>query len=329
MEKTFDGSCSDGSGRYKITWANFNGNEPRTACTWYKLASTTRDQRFNLFEFGSPGSRRRFAHGSWATGTWVTHTWGDYPYGETDDDIQLDLEWHHACVTWDGSTMTAYHDGEPSGPFSYQHQTLQTGNAFSYWGAEDCRYPFTGKQRALVLIKGKACQVNEIQDIMSFTASSIPYGVQHNIAPATITAGLTCYTHYNARYNHGTRSADVKAYAVGASPYTYVIVGARNGASGQFLLAAVGEYDAVFAATSSQNMAYENNGAYWYYYSPKSMGFASGPAVVLGSADVQDSPSPEDRLSWHLDQRSGGYRVGTVKELNNNADYYKVVMYCN
>ena len=70
--------------------------------------------------------------------------------------------------------MTAYHDGRSSGPFSYQHQTLQTGNAFSYWGAYDCRYPFTGEQRALVLIKGKACQENEIQDIMSFTTSPSP-----------------------------------------------------------------------------------------------------------------------------------------------------------
>tara|TARA_B100000795_G_scaffold30814_1_gene20308 strand:- start:308 stop:550 length:243 start_codon:yes stop_codon:yes gene_type:complete len=34
--------------------------------------------------------------------------------------------------------------------------------------------------------------------------------------------------------------------------------------SGKFKLAAIGKYDAVFAATSSSYTAYENNGGYWY-----------------------------------------------------------------
>eukprot|EP00964_Phaeocystis_antarctica_P017296 scaffold9547_cov52-Phaeocystis_antarctica.AAC.2 len=42
--------------------------------------------------------------------------------------------------------------------------------------------------------------------------------------------------------------------------------------SGKFKLAAIGKYDAVFAATSSSYTAHENNGGYWYFYSPKSMG---------------------------------------------------------
>jgi hypothetical protein len=154
-------------------WEGFQGNEPRTACTWYKLASTTRSQAFNLFEFGSGGCFRRFAHGSWVS--WygsgaLTHTWCHHPY--TPNDIELDLEWHHACVTWDGSTMTAYYDGElTSGPYSYRHATLNTGKDFNYWGAYDCRFSFRGEQKDLVLIKGKACQAHEIQDIMSWTGN--------------------------------------------------------------------------------------------------------------------------------------------------------------
>ena len=147
---------------------------------------------------------------------------------------------------------------------------------------------------------------------------------------ATLTAGLTCTTIYNSPYAHATLAGNVKRYAVGASPYAYVILGARLGASGNFILAAVGDYDAVFAATSSTRTAYMNNGVYWYFYSPKSMGFAASPAVTLNSADVQTDPRSEDRLSWHLDQGSlGGFRVGTTTSLNGDQRYYKVVMYCN
>tara|TARA_B100000795_G_scaffold202216_1_gene155965 strand:+ start:310 stop:537 length:228 start_codon:yes stop_codon:yes gene_type:complete len=50
--------------------------------------------------------------------------------------------------------------------------------------------------------------------------------------------------------------------------------------SGKFKLAVIGKYDAVFAATSSSFTTYENNGVYWYFYSPKSMGFASTNMVT-------------------------------------------------
>ena len=157
---------------------------------------------------------------------------------------------------------------------------------------------------------------------------SIPYGVQRNIAEATITGGFSsCDTYYNEPYSHATQSDDVRT--VGASTYTHVILGARYGASGQFLLAAVGEYDAVFAATSSTTTAYENNGVYWYFYPSKSIGFASDASVSLNTADTKDSPGSEDRLSWHLDVAAGGYRVGTTKYLNSDTAHYKVVMYCN
>ena len=160
-------------------------------------------------------------------------------------------------------------------------------------------------------------------------------GIQQNIPVATLTAGLTCTTIYNSPYAHATLAGNVKRYAVGYSPYAYVILGARLGASGDFILAAVGEYDAVFAATSSTTTAYENNGVYWYFYSPKSMGFAATSSVQLNTADDLNRGTDSNRLSWHLDNPSadkatnGGYRVGTITGLNSDQRYYKVVMYCN
>ena len=162
------------------------------------------------------------------------------------------------------------------------------------------------------------------------TSRSGGVGVQHNIAMASITAGLTCITKYSKPYADATFTAEVKQYAVGASPYAYAILGARLGASGDFILAAVGEYDAVFAATSSTTTAYENNGVYWYFYSPKSMGFAATSSVRLITADLLDnSETDSNRLSWHLDQPSNpSWRAGTAVG-GSTYGYYKVVMYCN
>ena len=105
--------------------------------------------------------------------------------------------------------------------------------------------------------------------------------------------------------------------------------------SGKFKLAVIGKYDAVFAATSSSFTTYENNGVYWYFYSPKSMGFAATSSVQLNTADDLNRGTDSNRLSWHLDNPSadkatnGGYRVGTITGLNSDQRYYKVVMYCN
>ena len=149
-----------------------------------------------------------------------------------------------------------------------------------------------------------------------------------------MTAGLACTTIYNQPYSHRTRIADVKRYAVGASPYAYAILGARFGSSSSqpFTLAAVGDYNAVFRATASTSTAYANSGAYWYFYFPRSMGFAPSSTITLNTADVYDShggSSGAYRLSWHLDQSSGGWRVGANTGLNGDRQWYKVVMYCN
>ena len=131
-------------------------------------------------------------------------------------------------------------------------------------------------------------------------------------------------TKYSQPYSHGTSTADVQQYSVGASPYSYAILGARYGASGDFKLAALGDYDAVFTATSSTSIANENRGTYWYYYSSKSMGFAPNPYVSLGSADTAEGSS-KARLSWHFG--SGGYRAGSTSD--STANLYMVVLYCN
>ena len=114
------------------------------------------------------------------------------------------------------------------------------------------------------------------------------------------------------------------------SDYAYVLLGARYGYgnSGNFKVAAIGDYHSVFASTSSSSTAYLNRGTYWYHYpgtgSGGSMGFAPNAAVSLSPADTA-SPEDNTRMSWHLDQSSGGYRAGST----DVSALYKVVLYCN
>ena len=106
------------------------------------------------------------------------------------------------------------------------------------------------------------------------------------------------------------------------APMPFSVLGTVT--SGNFKLAVLGDYDAVFAATSSSSIAYENRGVYWYHYSPKSMGFAPSSAVSLNSADTNDGSS-NTRLSWHIG--SGGYRAGSSGD--STGGIYKIVLYCN
>ena len=146
------------------------------------------------------------------------------------------------------------------------------------------------------------------------------------MAADTLTAGLTCITKYSQPYSDSTSSSEVKQYAVGASPYAYVLLGARYGASGNFKLAAMGDYDTVFAATSSRYSAYSNSGAYWYFYPGRSMGFAPSSSVDLSWYDYYNRYD-SNRMSWYLDNGYGGVRAGSRSD--STSGLYKVVMYCN
>lgn len=61
-------------------------------------------------------------------------------------------------------------------------------------------------------------------------------------------------------------------------------------------------------------------GAYWYFTNSYSIGYAPTSAVSMTIADTFDGASNQ-RLSFHLDGVSGGYRIGTYTY--NNAEYAK------
>jgi hypothetical protein len=73
------------------------------------------------------------------------------------------------------------------------------------------------------------------------------------------------------------------------------------------------------------------NGAQWYF-SPSgsgeegfSWGFAGvGDAVQRNNCDVEDEDGAQ-RLCWHLNPDSGGYRCGSTEELNQSSDFVKIL----
>ena len=93
------------------------------------------------------------------------------------------------------------------------------------------------------------------------------------------------------------------------------------------LIAAIKATDLV-PSTSSSSTAYgPHNGAYWYFYSGYSIGFAAASNINLFKADYAD-PDYSDcatRLSWHLNDQ-GGWRSGCTINLWEN-DYFRKYVY--
>jgi hypothetical protein len=92
--------------------------------------------------------------------------------------------------------------------------------------------------------------------------------------------------------------------------------------SSTLALVAVALASEVFAQHCDARLA---NGVYWYNCDKQSFGFAASSRISLNSADTS-SEQCERRLSWHLDQTSGGYRVGCTTNLNSDSSYYKQIL---
>jgi len=55
------------------------------------------------------------------------------------------------------------------------------------------------------------------------------------------------------------------------------------------------------------------------------MGFSDIPTIELGEADVYDT-SDNYKLSWHVNYSGGGWRLGSLTDLNGNDNYDRVVL---
>ena len=105
----------------------------------------------------------------------------------------------------------------------------------------------------------------------------------------------------------------------------YLFIGGRATASSSFLLGAF-DLSSVIHTQTPLNSPTESNGVYWFFTPSASFGFSQNANIQEGSAgtDIEGETS----LSWHLDLNVGGYRLGSIRGLNDSTDYMKAIYNC-
>ena len=134
---------------------------------------------------------------------------------------------------------------------------------------------------------------------------------------------LTGWTRmFDEPFNHKTRSEDLSQSA--GLCHNDTLVGATF--NGTIVLAAAGPAS-VLSLNTNWNQPQQFGQVYWYKTTGKSFGFAPSSTIRQTSGDNEDLINTQ-RLSWLLDQNIGGYRVGALRSLHDNALWRKII-YCN
>jgi hypothetical protein len=153
--------------------------------------------------------------------------------------------------------------------------------------------------------------------IQSSYADYYPSGIQQNVSEQTlIDNGWTKF--YEQTY--GTITATTAPLRPSEQ---YVILAGKAVGSSTITLAAAAQTSAVFTETVL-NTPQLLNGTYWYNTPSNSIGFAPTATISQNTADQQDTSSVL-RLSWHLNNTQGGWRLGSLTELNYSTAYLKQV----
>ena len=153
--------------------------------------------------------------------------------------------------------------------------------------------------------------------IQSSYADYYPSGIQQNVSEQTlIDNGWTKF--YEQTY--GTITATTAPLRPSEQ---YVILAGKAVGSSTIILAAAAPTSAVFTETVL-NTPQLLNGTYWYNTPSKSIGFAPTATISQNTADQVDTSSVL-RLSWHLNNIEGGWRLGSLTELNSSTAYLKQV----
>jgi hypothetical protein len=158
-------------------------------------------------------------------------------------------------------------------------------------------------------------------------ATYLPVGPQTNVALSTVTNGgwTQCYS---STYN--TFVGSTAATALASCGTGNIMLAARAvGSSTLLLLAQAPLADVTFDTGAANNgTTHIANGTEWYYAPNWSWGFAAiGDTVSKNQCDTASGGvnNGADRLCWHTINNAGGYRIGTIKSLNNSTDYERLI----
>jgi len=154
--------------------------------------------------------------------------------------------------------------------------------------------------------------------IQSSYADYYPSGIQQNVSEQTlIDNGWALF--YEQTYATILDSTASQLRPSGQ----YVILSGKALGSTTILLAAAAPTSDVFTERAINTTALIN-GTYWYNTPNLSIGFAPTAVISQTSADTIDMADPL-RLSWHLHNYVGGWRLGGLVGLNSSSEYLKQV----
>ena len=148
------------------------------------------------------------------------------------------------------------------------------------------------------------------------------YGIQYNTVTRSSLSNYGCTTCYETQY-----SAVTTAIIIDQCTGPILFVGASRPWDSTFPLGAYGLSSEIHIRTEL-NKPHLSNGVKWYFTPGESFGFLDSRASLNQlSADYQGNYS-DSRLSWHLDNYTGGYRAGANVDLNRDTTFRKSIYNC-
>ena len=155
----------------------------------------------------------------------------------------------------------------------------------------------------------------------STTRKLYPYGVQLNSVSVASLTSNGCSVCYLQTYGTWTTSNNIRGCT---GPVLFV--GGRATSSSSFTLGAFDSSTSILTQTPL-NIPHKSNGVYWHFTQSDSFGFSSVSYINQFKADIATTDG-DARLSWHVDIPFGGYRLGSILDLNGATDYMKAVYNC-
>jgi len=137
----------------------------------------------------------------------------------------------------------------------------------------------------------------------------------------------------NNPYSYWTNSAEIDDIGKRCTSSSYMCLAGGESGSDNLMLVGCGNCLTLLKRTPLNTPTF-NSGAYWYFNEGNSIGFSDTNVIKQNSADIADCVdenankpcSNENKLSWHINQNSGGWRVGKITLLNDSTNYKKYVI---
>ena len=153
--------------------------------------------------------------------------------------------------------------------------------------------------------------------------SGLIMGIQNNISLCSF-INLGYIPVYEITYGTTTTTADINNVRSGCNATSKLCVACYiDSVPSMLLTVACGDCYTLTSQTGLNSPQYAN-GAYFYFLSSYSFGFAENSTISQNSADIVDQGA-STRISWHLDS-GGGWRCGSTVWLNSDASYYKLLL---